>query len=174
MGVAARTAAHYYTRDSGIAHEAFTAGLLHDVGKLALAMNFPEEYQFALAIASEREVPIWVAEKEVLGATHAEAGAYLLSLWGLPSGMISAVAAHHEPAADLGTRFSASTAVHLANLLQTAREKQADLSAESLAAAGYPAELGLLDDYDGFREALGFTEEPDPELVSWASAAAGA
>ena len=88
--------------------------------------------------------------------------------------MISAVAAHHEPAADLGTRFSASTAVHLANLLQTAREKQADLSAESLAAAGYPAELGLLDDYDGFREALGFTEEPDPELVSGASAAAGA
>lgn len=163
VALAARTAAQFYTRDPEIAHEAFTAGLLHDIGKLALAMNFPEEYQFAMAICSEKRVDSWVAEKEVMGATHAEAGAYLLSLWGLPSAMIRAVAAHHEPAAALSPDFTALTAVHLANMIESARARQLPFGPEQLAELNYPAELGLLEGFQGLQEALGFNEEPEVE-----------
>ena len=57
------------------------------------------------------------AGKAVPGASHAEAGAYLLSLWGLPFKIIEAVAEHHLEAKTMGTTFSAAIAVHLAERL---------------------------------------------------------
>jgi HD-like signal output (HDOD) protein len=71
---------------SDAVQEAFTAGLLHDVGKLVLIASAPHRYQQALAAAHERNLPQWRAEHDVLGASHAELGAHLLSMWGLPQG----------------------------------------------------------------------------------------
>ena len=170
----ARTAAQYFTREGAIAHDAFTAGLLHDVGKLALAMNFPEEYHFALAMASEKRTAPWVAEKEVLGATHAEAGAYLLSLWGLPCSIIRAVAEHHNEPAQLESEFDARTAVHLANVIENARESGKLLDEAQLAELEYPAELGLGEGYNGLREAMGFYDQIEMEGLHDAPVAAGA
>ena len=55
-------------------------------------------------------------EIEHLGCTHAQIGAYLMSIWGLPAPLVLAVALHHEPRETL-TRFSALTAVHCADAI---------------------------------------------------------
>jgi hypothetical protein len=53
----------------------------------------------------------------VLGTSHAEVGAYLLGLWGLPDGLVEAVAWHHNPGGCPGGGFTALTAVHAADVL---------------------------------------------------------
>lgn len=170
----ARCAAQFFTRDSNIAHDAFTAGLLHDLGKLALAMNFPEEYQFALAVQSEKRLDEHEAEKEVLGATHAEAGAYLLSLWGLPCSIIRAVAGHHQPAPALPPEFSAVTAVHLANVFENSRRAGTPLDEEAIAALGYHPGLGIPENFAALSGAMDFCEEREAESTHLIPVAAGA
>jgi HD-like signal output (HDOD) protein len=64
-----------------------------------------------------REVPLFEAERETIGATHAQVGAYLLGLWGLPDSTVEAVAFHHEPASCTLRTFAPLTAVHAANAL---------------------------------------------------------
>jgi HD-like signal output (HDOD) protein/ActR/RegA family two-component response regulator len=82
----------------------FTAGILHDVGKLVLASRAPELLERSIALSLERGVPLYVAEREVYGVSHAELGAYLMGLWGLPWPLVEAVALHHSPG-----RWSAAT-----------------------------------------------------------------
>jgi putative nucleotidyltransferase with HDIG domain len=79
------------------ASDAFTAGLLHDVGTLLLAANQPDDLFELLDQAAEAELPPFVLERERWGITHAEVGAYLLGLWGLPAHIVQAVADHHDP-----------------------------------------------------------------------------
>src|SRR5690606_28867279 len=92
--------------------------LLHDIGKLALSINIKEEYGGVLRLARQRGVPVWRAELETLGTTHAAVGAYLLAIWGLPAAVVQAVAGHHHLACSLPEEFTALTAVHLANTLE--------------------------------------------------------
>ncbi|NCD33386.1 MAG: HDOD domain-containing protein [Spartobacteria bacterium] len=95
----------------------FTAGLLHDVGKLLLINNLPDEYAAALRLVAHDDYRLADAELEVFGITHAEAGAYLLGLWGLPDNILNAVAYHHTPQESLLRQFSALSVVHIANAL---------------------------------------------------------
>ena len=64
-------------------------------------------------------------ERQELGATHADIGAYLLGLWGLGDPILEAVAFHHHPSNCLGNTFSPLTAVHMANVLQQELSHQA-------------------------------------------------
>ncbi len=148
----ARAIAETITNDVNIAHDAFTAGLLHDIGKLALAVNFEEQYRQALNTAREKNVPAWEVEKEMFGATHAEAGAYLLSLWGLPARVIDAVATHHLPAKELSGTFTPATAVHLANALDYAENSRRSGFPEFRMDLEYPAELCLQERIEELRE----------------------
>jgi putative nucleotidyltransferase with HDIG domain len=77
---------------------AFTAGLLHDIGKTVIQRMISTAVRASLRekIFEESLQPI-VAEKAVLGADHCEVGACLLSRWGLPDSVIEAVANHHAP-----------------------------------------------------------------------------
>lgn len=94
---------------------AFTSGLLHDVGKLILATNLPDSYADCTQLAGERSVPLCVAEKEILGSTHAEVGAYLVGLWGLPDRVFHTMLDHHSPLNSGNRDFGALAAVHVAN-----------------------------------------------------------
>lgn len=70
--------------------EAFTAGILHDLGKLILAQNFPDDYTEAIARSDRHNRPLWEVEIEHFGASHAELGAYLLGLWGIGEDVVAA------------------------------------------------------------------------------------
>jgi putative nucleotidyltransferase with HDIG domain len=139
----AKKIAEVFSSDRDLIHDAFTAGLLHDLGKIALAMNIEEQYNDALSVAREKKIRGWQAENEVLGASHAEAGAYLLSLWGLPAGIIESVAAHHQPAASMARSFNSTVAVHLANNLEFARHAWEAGKTDATPDLDYPAELRL-------------------------------
>jgi HD-like signal output (HDOD) protein len=79
------------------ASAAYLAGLLCDVGQLVLASTTPERLYVTQAEAAQAGVPAHVAEASTWGATHAEIGAFLLGLWGLPFQIVEAVANHHAP-----------------------------------------------------------------------------
>jgi len=100
------------TRDAAI-----VASLLHDIGKLVLAWKMPDRFARLLARASKQNQPLYQIEEELWGITHAEMGAYLLGLWGLPVGVTVAIAYHHSPSRVPHYRFDAIVAVYIANLL---------------------------------------------------------
>jgi HD-like signal output (HDOD) protein len=62
-------------------------------------------------------MPAGQAEREAFGFTHAEVGAYLLGLWGLPATIVEAVAFHHRPSALTLAGFELVVAVHIASVL---------------------------------------------------------
>jgi HD-like signal output (HDOD) protein len=93
----------------------FLGALLHDLGLLAAAALVPEIWADLNANGTEP----WAAEREqsLLGATHADIGAYLLSLWGMPYGAVEVVARHHDPGPVVGGALSEVHAVFLAEAL---------------------------------------------------------
>jgi HD-like signal output (HDOD) protein len=95
--------------------EAVTAALLHDIGKLVLISDGSRRWAPLTEQARQRQVPVHVVEQETDGVTHAHLGAHLLSLWGLPDGIVEAVAHHHDPSSVDGLAFDGVAAVHIAN-----------------------------------------------------------
>ena len=97
--------------------DAVLAAFLHDIGKLAIIEVMPERYDEASRIQKEEKVSFTEAERRVLGWTHAEAGGYLLALWGLPEELTEAIARHHDPVQSEATPlarllFAANNAAH--------------------------------------------------------------
>lgn len=103
-----------------IRDDAVAGGLLHDVGKLVLISSEPGDFAALAREAAERGLPLHTVEREHLGITHADVGAYLLGLWGLPYPLVDAVARHHSPEALAGADVTGVTA--RANLLVTERD----------------------------------------------------
>jgi putative nucleotidyltransferase with HDIG domain len=96
------------------ANVAFTASLLHDIGKLVLALALPRDQVSEIRDRMKRKlIPGTVAEKEVIGVDHAEVGAALLQSWRLPENIIESVANHHHPV--LLPEAHLSVLVHIAN-----------------------------------------------------------
>jgi HD-like signal output (HDOD) protein/CheY-like chemotaxis protein len=100
------------TRDA-----ATIAGLLHDVGKLILATRSPQHFARAIQGSRVEKLPLFVVEQQLMGVSHAEVGAYLLGLWGLPAPVVEAVAHHHVPGKIPSASLDAVGAVHIANAL---------------------------------------------------------
>jgi HD-like signal output (HDOD) protein len=96
---------------------AVVAALLHDIGGLFLASKMPEMYCSVLSRASERGCRPFEAEEELLGTSHAEIGAYLLGLWGIPNLAVEAIAHHHHPTRISHSDLDCTAAVYLADLL---------------------------------------------------------
>ena len=104
-------------QDRSLADEAFLAGLLHDVGQVVLSGVAPDDWKAIEASALHEASPLDDAERRAGRVSHALVGAYLLSLWGLPSSVVEAVAFHHTPEKLAGTMFDAAIAVHVADAL---------------------------------------------------------
>ncbi len=125
------------------ADTAFMAGMLHDVGTIVLGLADGEGAAVRASAARGRRVPAYVLERERLCVTHAEVGAYILGTWGVPFGIVEAVAGHHEPLRLGGTCLDAMTAVHVAEGLVT--ESESASFDGTLLDQDYLRGLGLLD-----------------------------
>ncbi len=117
-GAIARLIEQQQRSETNAAEDAYTAGLLHDLGKLMLADNLPEQFQQALTLSAQRAIPLHEAEFEVFGTTHAGVAAYLLALWGLSASVVEAVAFHHAPRHCELQMFGPLTAVHAGDILE--------------------------------------------------------
>jgi HD-like signal output (HDOD) protein len=96
---------------------AIVASLLHDIGKLVLAYKMPDRFARLVARARTEKRALYRIEEELWGITHAEVGAYLLGLWGLPIRVTEAIAYHHAPSSVPHHSFDAVAGVYVANLL---------------------------------------------------------
>jgi len=105
--------------DRSLADESFLAGLLHDVGQVVMAGVAPRAWRALEDSARTDGLAIDAVEERAGKVSHALVGAYLLSLWGLPSSVVEAVAFHHAPDRLVGSIFDASLAVHIADTLVT-------------------------------------------------------
>lgn len=96
----------------------FTAGLLHDIGELILFNRLPEQAKAALnmVLDSSDEIPVYLAEREVMGFDHSDVGGELARNWQLPPLLTECIAHHHKLAE--AKQFPREAAViHLANIL---------------------------------------------------------
>jgi putative nucleotidyltransferase with HDIG domain len=118
---------------------AFVGGLLHDIGKLVLVTNFPKQYEDVLRAVRSDGVRISEAESTFFGTSHAEVGAYLLWLWGVPEPVTEVVALHHHPSCDEDV-LPAAVAVHVANALINDAPKQ-EIDFDALTALGVEKHL---------------------------------
>ena len=108
---------------AGIAQDTHTSpalaltALLHDVGKLIIAERTPSHFARALIQARDEGKPLCEIEERLIHVSHAEVGAYLLSLWGLPFPVVQAVAHHHHPRRVPPEASSMVLLVYVSNLL---------------------------------------------------------
>ena len=79
----------------GLDDRAYTAGLLHNVGRLGLFVAHPKEYADLLTNLSKTD--ILEQERITFGLDHCEAGAWLAHSWGLPGDLEVVIAGHHQP-----------------------------------------------------------------------------
>jgi len=75
----------------------FSAGLLHDIGKVALDSVYPDNFQEAVKRAVAGPRPLHEVEPEVFGMDHAEVGGALAEHWNLPPLLTEAIRRHHNP-----------------------------------------------------------------------------
>ncbi len=101
----------YESRD-----EAYLSGLLHDVGRLILVSTYPTEHESILLKTEDIQNVLW-AEKQLIGVTHCEVGAWLVDNWHLDSLMADAIKYHHEPLEHVSEAFPLVKIIHLASLL---------------------------------------------------------
>jgi len=75
----------------------YTIGLLHDIGKILLAISFPVHYNNIIKLAEEKKCRIILAEHKLLNTDHCMIGKILCDIWTLPEEISSAIFYHHDP-----------------------------------------------------------------------------
>jgi len=97
--------------------EAYLAGLLHNVGRLALLATAPKEYAFNFTALDDED--LCAVEQRTLQITHAEAGAWLIERWQLDSFLADSVLYHHEPSERLEAAHPLIRIVRVAHVLSS-------------------------------------------------------
>ncbi len=143
-------------KDKQQSEDAFMSGMLHDIGQLIMATELPDKLEKAIEIAHAESLPLHVAEERLFGVTHAEVGAYLLGMWGLPYPIVEAVANHHDPMRVPSHDFGILDAVYIAETLISEAEDEPEL-ALSLD-LDYLEGLGVKDQVESWRKMV-------PELM---------
>jgi HD-like signal output (HDOD) protein len=132
----------------------YTAGLLHKVGILLLAQNFPEDYQTVLDRMSEEEDrDLWEIEKEVIGVSHNEASHYVFDQWQFPN-EVSDVAMHYND--PINAPEKTCEAVYIVHIANFACLNQG---------IGVGIDRFPLSFYDDAWSSIGLDEEAIPEMI---------
>lgn len=95
-------------------------GLLHDIGKVFLVLQFPDEYQQALAESRRDSLTIYSSEKNRFNTTHSSVGSLMARKWRFPASLIDVIEYHHKPQLTKNTPLESSI-VHLADILVRSR-----------------------------------------------------
>ncbi len=99
--------------------EIFVSGLLHDIGKIILDIYFPEEMNKILYNSSNKNIPFYQSEEEILNFTHSEVGFLLSRKWNLPDNLYIPIRYHHYP--NKAIKYESIVAiVHTANIIAKA------------------------------------------------------
>jgi putative nucleotidyltransferase with HDIG domain len=106
--------------------QAFLAGMIHDIGRLILAANFPNEYRSVLEGSENSEESIIDLEMK-MGAPHTEIGAWLLGRWNFDSMMIDSIRYHHEPVDRIKESFPLVRIVYAANEMARVTDSNEDV-----------------------------------------------
>ncbi len=153
VAISAQRIALLETGDEAAGEEAYTAGLLHDIGRLLLITAAPRQFKNARALARESRITEFEAENQIVGCNHAELGAYLLGRWGMPAAIVDATARHHAPADSADRFFSPLAAVHVANALEWERVPARAGRPEARCDETYLSAIGRLAKLELWREA---------------------
>ncbi|MDX1252967.1 MAG: HDOD domain-containing protein [Gammaproteobacteria bacterium] len=116
--VTAKVLAGHYGLEQNLA---FTAGLLHDLGRIMLKVSFPEQYSAVMDYQKSSGILFKEAEMAVLGVEHCQAGERLAERWNLPTPIRAAMAHHHAP--DEGSHSPVVDLVHIADTLSSTGER---------------------------------------------------
>jgi len=101
-----------------LSEQAFLAGILHDVGELVLATNMPELFERVQRLQSLGRVPAHELERRAIGVSHADVGAYLLGIWGMPDTIVDGALRHHTPSGlPEANDLDVAATVHVADAL---------------------------------------------------------
>lgn len=119
VGCAAKLLAKLAGQDQGVA---FVAGLLHDLGQLALAATAPDAFRKVLEYQKENDCLIPEAEQAVIGVDHTQIGAHLANLWNLPAEICEAIEYHHQATDSHPPHSPIANLVHVAEVLAHAME----------------------------------------------------
>ena len=163
VGVCARVLAEQIGANAELA---FTGGLLHDIGQLLMYTASPGNYLQALERRHRDDVPIVIAERQIFGYDHAQAGRALALAWKLPGEIVDAIGAHHDPD-EIGSEIG--NLIHVGEVLSHALDlgeqpdnlvpELSDLACANLGLSwqkmtGHFAEIEAR--YDAMRLGLGF------------------
>ncbi len=96
--------------------EVSTAGLIHDIGKVAIKIELPEEHALIDQTVAKRKVARREAELAVLGLDHSEVGGWLAKGWYLPEKLVEPIACHHNPQASRAEKLPTAI-VHFSDIM---------------------------------------------------------
>lgn len=119
VGCAAKLLAMHAGQDQDVA---FAAGMLHDLGQLALAATAPGEFRMVLDYQKKNDCLISEAEQAVIGMDHTQIGAHLANIWNLPAEICEAIEYHHQVAGSCSLHSPIADLVHVAEVLAHAME----------------------------------------------------
>lgn len=116
--------------------EAFASTLLHDVGRVVLALAQGSNFRL-LAERVQGGESLLDVELEVFGVTHADVGARLLAIWGLPLTIVDVVQFHHDPGSAPESCRALASIVHVADAIVHGANNEMKLDTASLERAGH-------------------------------------
>lgn len=94
----------------------FTAGLLHDIGRLVIFIELPKYAAEILELSQRSEAQMFMIEQDVLGFDHAKLGGMLLKSWKLPKRLVDSVAYHHAPVRS-HDYMAETSVIHIADII---------------------------------------------------------
>lgn len=122
VGTATKLLAKQRGVDPKQLEEYFTAGLLHDIGKIPLNAVLSKDYMVAVTDADREQLSLYQVESKTLGINHCDVGATIVKAWQLPGPVGETIMFHHNLAAYPGSHSDILSCVAVANHFASERE----------------------------------------------------